>query len=351
MTPTAKMRSLLFYGPKNLKVEERDVPQISDGEMLVKVMYAGVCGTDNRIYQGTKKIPAPRIIGHEFAGEIVALDTDIEMFRPGDRVTVYPMIPCGDCYVCRSGRKNICVNRTTIGYEIDGGFSQYARVPSAAIQAGNVLTIPDGLSYAAAAASEPIAAAYHGIKRSGIEAGDAVAIVGAGPIGLFHTQLARLQRPSRLVVIEPKEEKRDLARQMGATHTIDPLTEDALERLLQLTSGEGVDVVIIDVGVPEVIEGSLGYVKKGGTFLIFAGCPHGSTITIDPNWIHYREINLTGSSASTPEIHQEVLELLAARQIDVTPLISEIVPLEDWRRAFEMKNSFTGLKTLIDPWR
>lgn len=345
------MRSLTFYGPKDLKVEEKAIPRISEDEMLVKIRFAGVCGTDNRIYQGTKKIPSPRIIGHELVGEIVELGARVQQFEVGHRVTIYPMIPCGTCYICQSGRKNICVNRVTIGYELDGGFSQYVKIPAIAIEAGNVIKVPEGLADEVVAASEPIAAAYHGIKRCNIQEDQTVVIVGAGPIGLYHTQLARLQKPSRLIVIEPQEEKRALAAEMGATHTVNPMDSNPLQEVMSITDGEGADVVIIDVGIPKIIEDSLPYVKKGGTFLIFAGCPHGSEITIDPNEIHYKEINFTGSSASTPEIHAEVLQLLATGQMDVTKLISGVVRLDDWQQAFEMKNNYLGIKVLIDPWK
>jgi L-iditol 2-dehydrogenase len=345
------MRSLTFYGPKDLRVEDKVIPHTAEDEMLIKVTYAGVCGTDNRIYQGTKIISTPRIIGHEFVGEIVELGSQVKQFELGNRVTIYPMIPCGECYVCKSGRKNICVNRTTIGYEIDGGFSQYVKIPANAIEAGNVIKVPDGLSDEVVAASEPIAAAYHGIKRCNIQEGQTVVIVGAGPIGLYHTQLARIKKPSRLIVIEPQQEKRELAAEMGATHTINPSTANAFEEIMKITDEEGADVVIIDVGIPKIIEESLPYVKKGGTFLIFAGCPHGSAITIDPNVIHYKEINFTGSSASTPEIHAEVLHFLATGQMDVTKLISGILPIDDWQQAFEMKNNYLGIKVLIDPWK
>jgi L-iditol 2-dehydrogenase len=351
MIPEEKMRSLAFYGPKTLKVEELPIPKIAQDEMLVQVRFAGVCGTDNRIYQGTKKIASPRIIGHEFVGEVVGLGREIQDFRLGDRVTVYPMIPCGECYVCKAGRKNICVHRITIGYEIDGGFSQYVKIPAIAISAGNVIRVPDSVPDTIAAASEPIAAAYHGIRRSQLKEGDHVVIVGAGPIGLFHTQLAKLKKPKQIIVVEPMQEKRDLAVKMGATMTVDPLNQDVAQSIFDHTNGEGADVVIIDVGIPKVIEQSLDYVKKGGTFLVFAGCPHGSTISIDPNVIHYKEINFTGSSASTPEIHEEVLQLIASGQLEVSELISEVVPLNEWQRAFEMKNSYTGIKVLIDPWK
>lgn len=344
------MRALYFYGPKDLRIEEVPVPVINSDEILVRVSFAGVCGTDNRIYQGTKKIEGPRIIGHEFSGVIEEVGENIQDFSVSNHVTVYPMISCGECYTCKSGRKNICVKRTTIGYEIDGGFAQYIKIPKNAIEMGNVLKVSPTLNERVVAITEPIAAALNGIKRANIQKGNTVVIIGAGPIGLFHVQLAKLKEPENLIVIEPDQEKRDLAIKLGATNTINPFEEDPFTRIQELTKEDGADVVIIDVGIPKLIEESIEYVKKGGTYVIFAGAPHGSKITIDPNLIHYKEINLTGSSASTPEIHREVINLVESGKIDVSMLISEVVPLDEWERAIEMKNSFQKIKVIIDPW-
>jgi len=345
------MRALYFYGPKDLKVQEVPIPSINEDELLVRVSFAGVCGTDNRIYQGTKKIAGPRIIGHEFSGVITEAGANVSGYAAGDHVTVYPMIPCGECYACQSGRKNICVNRITIGYEIDGGFAQYVKIPKEAIQRGNVLKVSSDLDEKVVSITEPIAAALNGVKRANVQEGDSVVIIGAGPIGLFHVQLTKLRNPGQLIVIEPDQEKRELALRLGADVVINPFEEKPDERIKELTGGNGVDIVIIDVGIPKLIEDSLEYVKKGGTYVIFAGSPHDSKITIDPNLIHYKEINLTGSSASTPEIHREVLDLIESGQLDVSRLISEVVPLDDWQRALEMKNNYQKIKVIIDPWQ
>ena len=156
------MVALFFHSPGDIRVEHTDIPPITKDEVLVRVTYAGVCGTDNRIYQGTKKITGPRIIGHEFCGVITLAGKNVPDFSEGDRVTAYPTIACGKCYACRAGRKNICVNRTTIGYEIDGAFSQYVRIPAEAIAGGNLLHVPPTVGDKAAAISEPMTAAYHG---------------------------------------------------------------------------------------------------------------------------------------------------------------------------------------------
>ncbi|MBE6990926.1 MAG: threonine dehydrogenase [Ruminococcaceae bacterium] len=345
------MKALVFKAPKHFDVEERPIPSYGEDELLVKVRFGGVCGTDNRIYQGTKVIQAPRITGHEFSGTIAGIGAAVKGYHLGQRVSVYPMIYCGKCHCCLEGRTNICVNRTTIGYEIDGGFAQYVKIPKEAIACGNVVEIPDNVSDEVAAISEPIAAAYHGIQQAALRDGDTFVIVGAGPIGLFHVQLSKSVRLGKLIVIEPIAEKREMAREMGADIVIDPVNEDAKGIILDATDGRGADSVIIDVGVPSVLEQSIAYVKKGGRFVIFAGNPVGSTVTLDPNVIHYKELVVTGSSSSSADNQREVFRLLSSGKVDCSRMVSGVFPLEDWQTAFEMKANYKGVKTILDPWK
>ncbi len=344
------MKALVFQGAKDFEVKEVPIPICTEEEILIKVRFAGVCGTDNRIYQGTKHIEAPRITGHEFSGVIVQIGEKVTGYQLGQRVSVYPMIHCGHCHCCKEGRTNICTNRITIGYELDGGFAQYVKVPKEAIACGNIVPIPDDVSDEIAAISEPITAAYHGIMQAKLREGDVFVIVGAGPIGLFHTQLSKCIPLSKRIVIEPIEEKRKMALSMGADIAINPMTEDAKKMILEQTDGRGADAVIVDVGVPAVLEQSLEYVKKGGRLIIFAGMPLGSKICIDPNIIHYKEIVLTGSSSSSARHQAEVFRLLSSGKIGTEGMISACFPLEEWRKAFEMKNNYIGVKTIIDPW-
>lgn len=344
------MKALVFQGPRNFEVKEVPIPQCGEAEMLVRVRFAGVCGTDNRIYQGTKVIAAPRITGHEFSGTIEQLGSSVKGYQLGQRVSVYPMIHCGHCYCCQNGKSNICANRTTIGYEIDGGFAQYVKIPKEAIECGNVVPIPDNVSDEIAAISEPITAAYHGIQQAGLLDGDTFVIIGAGPIGLFHTQLSKSVDLAKRIVIEPIPEKRQMALDMGADLVIDPTVQDAKAIILEQTDGRGADSVIVDVGVTSVLEQSLDYVKKGGRVVIFAGMPVGSKITIDPNTVHYKEIVLTGSSSSSAVNQAEVFRLLSSGKVDTKGMISGCFPLEEWRTAFEMKANYVGVKTIIDPW-
>lgn len=343
------MKALVFYAPADCRIEEVKNPSLGSGDILVGVKYAGVCGTDVRIYQGTKKIKPPRITGHEFAGEIVEVGREVTGYRVGERVTVYPVLFCGKCYACRRGRKNICLNRITLGYELDGGFSEYIKIPEKAVKDRNVITLPENITYEEGAASEPVAAAYNGIVRADIRSGDSIVIAGAGPIGLCHVMLSKIKEPGKIIVSEPDRYKRELALRLGANVGIDP-TDTAIpvkDNILNLTNGEGADVVFVDVGIKKVLEEALGFLKKGGTYILFAGCPEGTSITIDPNVIHYKEIRFTGASASTPEYQREILSLMASETIDVKPLITDVIPLDSWRTAFEMKENHKGLKSIL----
>lgn len=341
------MKALVYLEPKTITIKDLPIPEITEGEILVKVKFAGVCGTDVRIYNGTKIIQAPRIIGHEFSGSIAAMGEGVEDFALDDRVTVYPMLSCGTCYACKEGRTNICVNRVTIGYEIDGGFAQYTKIPVAAVKGGNVIKLPENVSFQEAAASEPIAAALNGIKQAKLQNGQYLAVVGCGPIGLSHIQMGKYYQ-AKVIAIEPQPEKRELALKMGAEYTLDPQIDNFNEEVLSITDGKGVDSLLLDVGIPRVIEKSLQLVKKGGRFVLFAGCPHGSTITIDPNWIHYREIDFTGASSSTPDNQRQILEMISKGRMCVKSLITDELPFTHWEKAFNQKQSFIGLKTLLN---
>lgn len=342
------MKALVFFGPENCLVKDIDIPKINDSEILIKVKYAGVCGTDVRIYKGTKKINPPRVIGHEFAGDIVEIGKNVKGYEKGERVTVYPVIFCKECYACRAGRKNICLNRITLGYELDGGFAEYIKIPNKAVEDGNVVQLPDNIGYEEASISELVAAAYNGIIRANIKKGDSIIITGAGPIGLCHVMLSRIKQPKSIIVVEPDKDKRELALKFGADYVIDPMDSVTVkEKVFNFTNKEGADIVFIDVGIKEVIEEAILLLKKGGTCILFAGCADGTKITIEPNIIHYKEIIFTGASASTPEYQKEILNLISSKTINIKPLITDIFSLDDWEKAFVRKENHKGLKSVL----
>ena len=343
------MRAAVFYAPTDIRVEDRPIPTIDEKEILVKVKAAAICGTDLRIYKGTKKIKTPRIIGHEFAGLVEKIGEEIEEVKVGDRITVYPVISCGKCYACMMGRPNICVHRPTIGYEYDGGFAEYVKIPSNAVNTSSVIKLPDSISYEEAAITEPLAACLNGILRLKVKHGEHIWIAGAGPIGLMHVQLARLAGATKIIVSEVNEFRAKKAQQLGADIVVNPLKEDVFQRIMNETGGKGADKIMIATGIPKLIEDSFKAARKGARIVIFAGSPEGSSITFDPNIIHYKEIELTGSSASTPFLHKKAVELVSSGRVDLKSLITHKLRLEDIVKGLEMKEMVEGLKTLVIP--
>lgn len=343
------MKALILSGPRQLGVRDIPEPAPGPGEVLVQVAFGGICGTDLRLYRGTKVVPYPRVIGHEFAGRIAASGPGVGDWAVGQRVVVYPTVSCGACYACLAGRPNICVRRRTIGYEWDGGFAEYVVIPAQAVGGGNVIAIPDALSDEEAALTEPVAAALMGIRRGGVTAGSQVLIFGAGPIGLAHVQLSRLAGATTVAVSEPQPARREAALAVGAAAAIDP-SADSLAAVVQRIFGEpGPDIAFVDVGVPALVPTAVGLLRKGGRCVIFAGMAEGATSVLEPNTIHYREIDLVGSSSSTPQNQAEVLRSAVERRIDLRALLSDVLALEDWSAGFEMKDQGDGLKVLLDP--
>jgi L-iditol 2-dehydrogenase len=342
------MKALVFRAPLDMAVEHIGIRKTRRGEVRVRVTYAGVCGTDVRIYRGTKKVDGPRVIGHEFIGVVDEIGPDVIASPMGTRVAVYPIVACGTCYACRDNRKNICLHRRTFGYEIDGGFAEYVTVVAEAVSGGNIIPIPDEVSDVAAAASEPVAAALQGIVRGGVRPGQTVLIMGAGPIGVAHVELSRLMGARCIIVSEPQAARRAIALQHGANDAIDPLVAPLADQLSPLIGEEGPDVAFVDTSVPQLIRGAVEVLRKGGRCVIFAGMPVESIVEVDPNVIHYREVDLVGSSGSTPELQARVLRYAADKRIDLESLVTEEVPIEEWRRAFSRPEDDSGLKVLFN---
>lgn len=342
------MKAAVFLSPNQIELREVERPRIGTEEVLVGVKVAGICGTDARIFKGSKKIPAPRIIGHEFAGEIEEVGARVKEWRRGDRVTVEPIIACGRCYCCLRGRFNICLSRPTIGYEYDGAFAEFVRIPAEAVARGNLIRLPDEVSFEEAAFAEPLSACIQGNERARIRKGDRVWIMGDGPIGLTHVQLAALSGAGTIILSGTDPKKLEMGRKLGAHHIIQVPQQDALAEVNTLTEGEGVDVGISATSVSQLVEDCLNKgLRKGGLLLIFAGVPPDSLARIDPNRIHYQEYTITGSSGHSVETMRQSIALIRSGSFRVHPLISHRLSLEQVVEGIHMKDRVEGLKHLI----
>jgi L-iditol 2-dehydrogenase len=349
---TNKMTAAVFEGVENITIQQVEIPKIQSGDLLMKVGAAAICGTDVRIFYGkkTKGVRTPSILGHEFAGEIVDVGEDVAGWQAGDRVTVAPVIACGECYYCRHDLQNICSNRTAMGYEYDGAFAEYVRIPETAVKAGNIFRLPAQLTNEEAAISEPLSCCINGQENmGGVIPGDKVLIIGMGPIGSMHMLLVKAVPETQVLVSDPSSERRELAAAYGADHVIDPTSVDLKETVLQYSDNIGVDKVIIAVGIAGMVNDLLGMLRKGGAINFFAGFPAGSQSTIDPNLIHYGQIHVSGASASKPQHFETALMAIAGGNVPAKSVISHTYPLGEFDQALKTAINLSGMKTVVIP--
>lgn len=344
------MKAAVLFAANKLELAEVEKPRANAGELVIRVKSAAICGTDGRIVTGkkTKGVRYPSVIGHEFSGEVVEIGQGVRQFKVADHIAVDPVIPCRACVYCRNGKENVCLNRQAIGYEFDGAFAEYVRIPAIALEAGNVFNIPEGITHDAAALAEPLACCINGQKNVGIELGDTVVIVGAGPIGLMHIMLARLSGAAKIIVSELNAQRREAALQCGADYVVDSSQEDLHGKVLAETGGVGADVVIMAIGIPSLVNASFALARKGGRINLFAGFSKDDMASIDVNIIHYNELIITGASALSREGYRTALSLISSGQINVEKLISHRFALENVEDAFKCALEGAAIKIIIN---
>lgn len=336
------MRAVVLEGANRFHaVSDYPKPEIGEGEMLMKMERAAICGTDIRILEGkkTKGVRYPSVIGHEVSGTIVEIGKDVEGFQIGDRVAVANVIPCGCCDMCRRGMENVCMNRKAIGYEFDGGFAEYVRLPEIAVKSGNIVKLPEHVSFAEGAVIEPLSCCLRGQRNVGLKFNDNVLIIGAGPIGLMHVLLAKAAGARRVIVSELNEYRRGKALECGADLVVDSGKEDLEEIVKRETNGLGMDVVIMAIGIPALVNPALKLVRKGGAVSLFAGFAKGVMADLDPNLIHYNEIRMTGSSAYKRQDYLDAAEMVINGYLDLKPIVTHTYKIEEFQAAYEMNKS------------
>ncbi|MCD6262879.1 zinc-binding dehydrogenase [Candidatus Bathyarchaeota archaeon] len=343
-----RMRAAVLYGIGDLRVEEVEVPEVGPGEVLAEVRAATTCGTDVKILRrgyvgGIVSYPMP--FGHEWSGVVAEVGPGVEGFSPGDRIRAGNSAPCYACPMCAEGKYNLCLNRTWLW----GAYAEYIKVPRQ-ILLHNAQTFPSDLSFEEAAVAEPLACVLHGSDKVGINPGDSVAIIGSGPIGLLHLQVARQKGAGRIFVSDLVDERLEVAERLGADETVNPGREDLASFVREMTGGLGVDVVIEAVGLPQTWAEALRLVKRGGRVLEFGGCPPGTSIQLETELLHYGEVTLMGSFHAAPAEFERALRMIADREVDVRSLITRRMRLEEIAEAFEvLSTSKKELKIAIIP--
>lgn len=336
------MKAVLFKKAHHLEVTSVGLPALGDTDILVQVEACGICGTDLHIVEGVARSTPPVVLGHEYAGRVVEAGKRVRGISVGDRVAVDPNISCGTCYYCRRGLVHLCSSLVALGVDRHGGMAELCVVP-----ATQAFVLGESLPAEVCAFVEPLSCAVHGIDRAGIRQGDTVAVLGSGPVGLMMLQLARRAGAARTVVIEPQGHKRALAEAEGATLVVDPIREDALERVRSLAT-EGADVVLECAGSPVAAELSLTLARRGGRVLFFGVCPTGTTIPVEPNLVYSKELTIAGSYVN-PHTFSRAISLLQAGAVRVDRFPVRYFPLDAVHEAFRVYREGLALKSIFKP--
>ena len=327
------MKSLVLTEPKVLRIQESPTPDLAADEALIRVKACGICGSDVHGYDGSsgRRIP-PLIMGHEAAGVIEGMGAKVEGFSLGDRVTFDSTVYCGECEYCLEGKVNLCDRRMVLGvscgeYRRHGAFAEYVAVPSRILY-----KLPPSLPFEHAAMIEAVSVAVHAVGRVRFQPGDASVVVGAGMIGLLLVQAARAAGCDRVIAVDLDKDRLKLAKELGATQSINPLESDTIETILGATAGQGVRVSFEVVGSTPTVETAIQATRKGGAVVLVGNLapqvefPLQSVVT--------REITLFGSCASAGE-YPKCIELMDKGAIKVSPLISAQATLEEGAEWFD----------------
>lgn len=370
------MRAAVFYSPNNISLEERDhrypLSHSQRGGVLVRMNACAVCGYDVNVYRnGHNKVRAPVVLGHEICGELVeSSDFSISSSYPdedvceldlveGTRVVLSPVVPCLTCTYCDTGQYNLCTNLGEIGSSIDGGFAEFVRIPNNTLRIGGVVPLPNTLTNEESTLIEPLACCLNGFKRinsfiNGRSGDKTFVILGDGPIGLIHLQLAKYLYGAKVIVVGRVNHRLRAARNMGADVVIE-LEENndsptrAIKEVLDLTEGKGTTVSIIATPNPDALEVAAGIASKNSIINIFAGMPKHPSFQLDPNWLHYNQIALIGSFSATPKLIHESIALAAkSRGVNLSSIITHRCKLDEIYKALEITEEFLGLRVVIN---
>lgn len=346
------MQAAVYYGPKDIRIEERSIPQINPREALIKVISTGICGTDLRIYHGNhRQYPTGtiRIPGHEVVGIIQKVGSEVTGLKLGQKVFLAPNMGCGHCRQCVSGNNNLCADYQAPGITYDGSFAEYLRIPEAGILQGNLIPIDERIDPAAAALIEPFACVLRGQDALNIRAGETVLVIGAGPIGILHVLLARLRGAGTVLVSELIPQRSAQVNEFGADLVINPVESDLKAIVMETTNGEGADVIVVAAPAHKAQAQALDLAGLRGRINFFGGLPKKQPmIEFNSNLVHYKELVITGTTACSTDDCHRAARIVNSGRVDLARLVGARFSLQEAGSAFLAAEAGKSLKVILD---
>jgi L-iditol 2-dehydrogenase len=345
------MQAAMMYGPNDIRVEDIPRPKCPPGGLILKVMAVGLCGSDIRnMATDSCEGKYPHIFGHEIVGFVDELDAEVPKYKIGDRLYIYPEDHCLKCESCRDGHSENC---TDPGDYIarQGGFAGYVPVTKEQLERDSVFELPAGVSFERASLSEPLSSVYACQENIDITLGDTVVIIGAGPIGCFHAQLAKLRGAARVIMLEINDARLAMTKRFGADFIINSTKEDPVQRVKEITEGRGADKVISANPSVRAQAQSIYMARQGGIVVFFGGVPKGSLCELDTNYIHYHNLWIYGHFGASSLQVQKAFELAISEKFPADKFITHVFPLKEINQGIELVRNGEAIKVVLLPNR
>lgn len=346
-----QMKAALMYGPNDIRVEMTEKPSCPEDGLILKIMAVGLCGSDIRnLSSDSRKGDYPFIYGHEIVGCVDETGPKQTRYQKGQRLFLFPGTYCMECDECITGHSENCSNEHVAKLAGTGGFAQYIAVGGEKIHYGGIYEIPDDVSYEAASLGEPLTSVFACLENVQVGYPDTLVIIGAGPIGDFMAQIAKIRGAQRVIMIDINQKRLEMARQFGADVIINSSETDPIQAVKALTGGKGADKVISATPVNATQAQSIHMVRKGGLVVFFGGVPKGSMTELDCNLIHYNNIWIKGHFGASYDQSKRAFALAISKDFPSDRFITHILPLDKINEGIQLTRTGEAIKVVLHPW-
>ncbi len=340
------MKTAFVKEASTISVEETDQPVLGSGDILVQMHACGICGSDVEKVFGQYGKPSMKL-GHEPAGIVLDVGSNVNDFTKGDRVFTHHHVPCYSCHHCKHGNETTCKKYSETNLSPCGLSEEYV-VPEWNVSHGGVLKLPDSMTFQEAAMIEPLACCVRAWSKFPYQEGDSAAIFGVGPTGMMHVMLAKSKKFSKIFCLDVNDFRLDFAKKFNVSQTINSMDEKRVEKIIEQTEQRGVDVAIVATSSLDALEDAIEVVRKGGAIMMFGVPSKGAKIELDMSKIYSKEISIVTSYAASDEDTKEALGLIESSQINVGQLVTHTYPITDSQKAFDhAKSGENAMKIII----